>query len=296
VEQDSVLVVTRLVKGYRAGAGACAARVEVLRGVTLRVAPGEFVTVDGPAGSGKSTLVHCAAGLLRPDEGSVAWPALVTRAYRPPASIGLAADRGPPYAFLTVRESVAYAVAVRELDDPRAAVDSSALLDLVSLRGVDDVRVGLLGAAERSRLLVALALVSSPRLLLIDGLDGGADAVARAEFARCLVRIVESGVAVLWAARAIGTVAGVTVAYHLAAGRLTEAQPEASPPSPRASLELDVPVAGKAAALLAPRVPIVECRGPRVRVPLERTTAEEVLALCRTLDIPVHASRVVREP
>ena len=95
----------------------------------------------------------------------------------------------------------------------------------------------------------------------------------------------------------MGAVADATAAHQLEGGRLRRlggSQVEGR--RSRRSLELDVHAAGKVAAMLAPRVPVVECRGPRVRVPLDKTTAEEVLAICRTLAIPVNASRVVREP
>ena len=62
-----------LVKHYRAGAGSCRASLAVLRGVDLTLDSGELVAVSGAHGSGTSTLLLCAAGLLRPDAGDIAW-------------------------------------------------------------------------------------------------------------------------------------------------------------------------------------------------------------------------------
>jgi ABC-type multidrug transport system ATPase subunit len=234
--------------------------------------------------------------MLRPDDGDVKWPALPTRPGRPPAGLAYAADRAPSYGFLTVRESVAYAATVRDLHDPGTARDSAELMDIAALNDCAESRVALLGAAERARMLVALALVSSPRLLLVDDLSGGPDAVGRAAFVRFLARVAASGVAVLWAARTIGLVSDARVSYQLDSGRLKRAGSFASVPRPRKSIELDVPAAARAAAALAPRVHSVEHRGQYVRVPLDGASAEEVLALCRDLAIPVRASRVVSEP
>lgn len=69
----SLLSILALSKSFRAGTRACSAHVSVLRGVHLTLWPGEIVVLDGAAGSGKTTLLRCAAGLLRPDAGSIRW-------------------------------------------------------------------------------------------------------------------------------------------------------------------------------------------------------------------------------
>jgi ABC-type multidrug transport system ATPase subunit len=62
-----------LTKRYTVGSGACIASADVLRGVSFAVAGGESVALAGPPGVGKSTLLLCAAGLLRPEAGEVLW-------------------------------------------------------------------------------------------------------------------------------------------------------------------------------------------------------------------------------
>jgi ABC-type multidrug transport system ATPase subunit len=296
VSNEYVLVLSRVAKAYRAGVLGCAATVEVLRGLTLKVRAAELATLAGPRGSGKTTLLLCAAGMLRPDEGEIRWPALPVRPGRPPAGIAYAANRVPTYGFLSTRESMAYAATVRDLHDPGTAADVNELLGLVALREYAQTRIGVLAPAERARLLVALALVASPRLLLVDDIDGGPDAVGRAAFARCLARVAADGIGVLWAARAMGPVSDAQASYALADGRVRPASKPEPRPRARTSIELDVPAAASATARLAPRVQALERRGSYIRVPLDGgASAEEVLALCRDLSIPVLGSRVVRE-
>lgn len=65
------LRITGLYKAFRAGIPGCTAHAQVLRGATLLVQPGEIVGIAGSVGTGKTTLLLCAAGLLRPDAGHV---------------------------------------------------------------------------------------------------------------------------------------------------------------------------------------------------------------------------------
>jgi hypothetical protein len=67
------LVVRDLRKAYLAGFGSCWARVNVLRGVSFTLADGERLAIVGTPASGKTTLLHCLAGLRRPDSGEVRW-------------------------------------------------------------------------------------------------------------------------------------------------------------------------------------------------------------------------------
>jgi energy-coupling factor transporter ATP-binding protein EcfA2 len=69
----ALLVVRDLHKAYFAGLGRCRAQVQVLRGVSLSVGAGERLAVVGAPASGKTTLLHCVAGLRRPDAGHIRW-------------------------------------------------------------------------------------------------------------------------------------------------------------------------------------------------------------------------------
>jgi ABC-type cobalamin/Fe3+-siderophores transport system ATPase subunit len=69
----TALAITSLSKCFRAGAQGCSALVTVIRDLDLALWPGEIVAIEGERGSGRSTLLACAAGLLHPDAGSIFW-------------------------------------------------------------------------------------------------------------------------------------------------------------------------------------------------------------------------------
>jgi ABC-type cobalamin/Fe3+-siderophores transport system ATPase subunit len=67
------LSISAVDKSFRAGALGCSALVRVLRGVGLAIWSGEMVALEGARSSGKTTVLRCAAGLLRPDAGNIRW-------------------------------------------------------------------------------------------------------------------------------------------------------------------------------------------------------------------------------
>lgn len=69
----TTLSISSLFRGYRAGVAGCEARASVLHDLDLALWPGEIVALAGAHASGRTTLLRCAAGLLKPDAGSISW-------------------------------------------------------------------------------------------------------------------------------------------------------------------------------------------------------------------------------
>jgi ABC-type multidrug transport system ATPase subunit len=218
-----VLVMSQCAKSYRAGIRGCEAKVQALSSTSLRLRAGELTVVEAPAGAGKTTLLLCAAGLLQPDDGIVEWPALDSEPQRPPSGVAYIADRRSAYGYLTVREGVAYAATVRDCEAHGARPRIDEILEVAGLASRRDHRVGLLNDADRALLLLAFALVTGPRLMLVDE-AGGPDLREHDGLIVALERIAAGGTAVIWATRRVRGSLGARRSLSLVNGVLKRAE------------------------------------------------------------------------
>ncbi len=152
---------------------------QVLREVSLRVDPGEFVGLIGPNGAGKTTLLRSILGIVRAEGGRISVEGASAKLARP--RIGYVPQRHE-FAWdfpITVEETVMTGLVRRIgwLRRPRAA-DYEAVVEAITrveMAPLADRPVGELSGGQRQRVLVARALALQPRLLLLDepftGLD-----------------------------------------------------------------------------------------------------------------------------
>jgi zinc/manganese transport system ATP-binding protein len=153
-----------------------------LRDVSLTVHPGEFTGLIGPNGAGKTTLLRIILGLQPVTTGSV----LIDGAPRPPrdASIGYVPQKLgiEPDTPLRVRDVVSLGIdghkfGLRLPSRARRELVSDMLI-AVGAQRYADARVGELSGGEQQRVMIAHALVSRPRLLLLDGRLARAEGIA----------------------------------------------------------------------------------------------------------------------
>lgn len=174
------LAVVDLRKSFAAPNGE---RIEVLRGVTLTVKPGESVAITGASGSGKSTLLHLVGGLEEPDHGSLT-------AFRR-ERIGFVFQFHYLLPDLTALENVALPLLIQRKNNT-ALQQATELLAEAGLRERLDHPISHLSGGEQQRVAVARALVTQPELVLADEPTGNLDAAIGDEISRTLVSYAKS--------------------------------------------------------------------------------------------------------
>ncbi|WP_414943562.1 ABC transporter ATP-binding protein [Amycolatopsis sp. cmx-11-32] len=175
--------------------------VEVLRGLELRVAAGELVTVSGRSGSGKSALLALLCGFDSPDSGSVLLDGIPIAGAPPwhtcavlPQALGLANE-------LTIAENVALPLRLRsDIPKPRAKDIHARVAELLEELGIGDLgdRYPLeVSFGQQQRVALARAVSGRPRVLLTDEPTAHLDAGSTPRVLRVLRRCAEEGAAVI---------------------------------------------------------------------------------------------------
>jgi zinc/manganese transport system ATP-binding protein len=198
---------------------------EVLTDVGFTIKPGEFTGLIGSNGAGKTTLFRVILGLQAPNAGSVSIGG-AARARRDPL-VGYVPQKFllDPDMPLRGRDLVGLGLDAHRLGLARPSrarrqlVD--AMLDAVDARGFGDARVGQLSGGEQQRILIAHALISRPKLLLLDEPLANLDLRSGQEVVALLARIArEQQIAVLISAHEMNPLLPVMDRIvYLAAGR-----------------------------------------------------------------------------
>ncbi|QTD46010.1 ABC transporter ATP-binding protein [Ottowia testudinis] len=146
--------------------------IQALRGVSLRIAPGETVMVTGPNGAGKSTLMKALAGLVKPRQGRILMGGRTVIGQPPEriASMGLSMVPEGRHVFgsMSVLENLRVGCGLRR-DKQRVEADLEHLLDVFPmLRDRAHAQAGLLSGGQQQMLVIARALMTRPQLLAID--------------------------------------------------------------------------------------------------------------------------------
>jgi NitT/TauT family transport system ATP-binding protein len=171
-----VLEVSQISKSY----GAAPETAPVLDHIDFTVEDNEVVCVVGPTGCGKTTLLKCTAGLIKPSAGEARLRGVAVTS--PPADMAVVFQdySRSLFAWLTVRKNVALPIeGKRAIADKRAAVEES--LTAVGLAHVGHCYPWQLSGGMQQRVAIARALAYQPKVLLMDEPFASVDAQTRAE-------------------------------------------------------------------------------------------------------------------
>lgn len=168
--------------------------------ITVDIRPGRITGLVGPDGAGKTTLLRLMAGLLEPSEGSVSVFGFDATAQtdRIKPLLGYMPQKFGLYEDLTVMENLQLYAKLRGLPKSDRAEKLADLLRFTSLAGFADRLARRLSGGMKQKLGLACALITTPRLLLLDEPGVGVDPISRRELWRMVGELISDDVAVIW--------------------------------------------------------------------------------------------------
>jgi lipopolysaccharide export system ATP-binding protein len=188
-----LLATDQLVKQYN--------KRKVVNGISVFVNPGEVVGLLGPNGAGKTTTFNIIVGLVKPDAGRVRFQGRdITRLpMHRRARLGIAYLTQEPSVFrkLTVEQNILAILETCVMDRQERALRLKYLLDELDLSRLASSKAYTLSGGEKRRLEITRALVTSPKLLLLDEPFSGIDPIAVYEVQKIIRRLRERGLGIL---------------------------------------------------------------------------------------------------
>jgi lipopolysaccharide export system ATP-binding protein len=191
---NGVLLSTEnLVKEYR--------NRRVVNGVSITVAPGEIVGLLGPNGAGKTTTFNMVVGVVKPDEGRVHFfnHDITRQPMHKRARLGIGYLTQEPSVFrkLSVEENILAILETLKASRQERAVRLKYLLDELEMAPLAKSMAYTLSGGEKRRLEITRALVTSPKLLLLDEPFSGIDPIAVYEVQKIVRRLKDRGLGIL---------------------------------------------------------------------------------------------------
>jgi len=164
-------------------------------GVSLEISPGEIYGLVGADGAGKTTTMRLLVGALKADSGEVniCGYDIDKQTENARSQFGYLSQRFSMYEDLTVLENIRFFAEVRGLKSDEWLPRCNEILEFVGLEKFTDRRAGFLSGGMKQKLGLASALVTRPRVLLLDEPTTGVDPVTRQDFWQLVIRLSTQG-------------------------------------------------------------------------------------------------------
>ncbi len=268
--------------------------VVALDHIDVSMTQGQIHGLVGPNGAGKTTLLGLLLGLAVADEGSLEILGTpVGRAPAAPDGVAGFVDGPGLYPTLTARQNLATLLALRPDDAPATGVEEA--LGQVGLADVADTKVRGFSLGMRQRLGLAAALLTKPRLLVLDEPSNGLDPVGKKHVHGVLSRLAAEGVTVVMSSHRMDDLEALcSEVTILAAGRVVFSGPVAKLSDDNRELDYRLrasdPSAARAAAAAAPGVSIIEGHDAPAR-----PDTDVIVVRARVAAMDALVARLVRE-
>jgi len=188
-----LLATKKLVKTYHGR--------HVVDGVSVSVSAGEIVGLLGPNGAGKTTTFNMVVGVVKPDGGAVFFQKreITNLPMHKRARLGIGYLTQEPSVFrkLTVEENILAILETGKMSDDERAVRLKYSLDELDLTPLAQSKAYQLSGGEKRRLEITRALVTSPKLMLLDEPFSGIDPITVYEVQKIVRRLKERGLGIL---------------------------------------------------------------------------------------------------
>lgn len=166
---------------------------EVLKGINLEIYRGEFITLLGSSGCGKTTTLRIIAGLEEADAGRVILDGEdITRAVPNKRDVNTVFQNYALFPHMTVAENIGYGLKIRKKSKEEIRTKVEEMLSLVQLEGFGDRYPDQLSGGQRQRIAIARAAVLEPKVLLLDEPLGALDLKLRRQMQLELKRLQKS--------------------------------------------------------------------------------------------------------
>ncbi|OVE78696.1 hypothetical protein BVY01_04675 [bacterium I07] len=188
----------------------------VLESISLQVSNQEIVSIVGPNGGGKTTLLYCILGLVQPFRGQVHVFGMTPVKVQKTGCIGYLPQTGDYNRFFPIRALDVVALSryagkrhmKRLSKEDRIIIDQA--MDMVGMRPYYNMHFGQLSGGQKQRVLIARALAQKPRMLIFDEPSTGLDAVAQDQFYHVLRQIRdEQKITIIMVSHDIGAVSSI---------------------------------------------------------------------------------------
>lgn len=150
--------------------------VDVLKGIDLKIKEGEFITILGSSGCGKTTTLRIIAGLEEADEGNVFLNGQDVGSFVPnKRNVNTVFQNYALFPHMNVEANIGYGLKIKNIPKPEIRERVLEALKLVQLEGYEKRKPSELSGGQRQRVAIARAIINKPQILLLDEPLGALD-------------------------------------------------------------------------------------------------------------------------